>query len=235
MSVWISNNLLNVNWTSHLSFIPNIPAHYSVFSRNCAIKSTFSGLNYFCQSVLLHKYLYFMVKHGDKDQLCDFILKILVYGWKREVIFGTRVLYYLSQSLGGSLLESPWTALTWISSPNRSCSIWRDTPVRTCRGKQIFTWTPTTTSKQTKLTDTSVFTWTGTLYVASNHFKLCLTWLLMICEAVKRSGRTSRLVFQSNWVDVSCCIKKADGVVCQHTLKLHWDPLRHAGSSRLLI
>lgn len=46
-----------------------------------------------------------------RDQLCEFILKILVNLWRREVIFGTCVLFfarfYLSQSLGGSLLESP--------------------------------------------------------------------------------------------------------------------------------
>lgn len=41
---------------------------------------------------------------------------------------------YLSQSLWESLLESLWTDPTGISSPNRSCRIWRDTPARTCGG-----------------------------------------------------------------------------------------------------
>lgn len=63
--------------------------------------------------------------------LCDFIVKVSVNFWCD--------VNYLSQSLWGSLLGSPWTDLIWISSPSRSCSIGRDTPGRTCMGgKDIY-------------------------------------------------------------------------------------------------
>ncbi len=82
-----------------------------------------------------------------------FILKILLNQRKWKVKFVTAWILsdvnYLSQSPWGSLLESPWTDLTWISSPNRSCSIWRDTPVRTCGGNKYLPalWPPTQVNK----------------------------------------------------------------------------------------
>lgn len=84
---------------------------------------------------------------------------------------------YLSRSPWGSLPESPWTDLTWISSPNRSCSIWRDTPVRTCGGgEQTFTCTLTTKTNDTRphiwLPDTRVFAWTGFYVMLLLHCKM---------------------------------------------------------------
>lgn len=58
-----------------------------------------------------------------------------VYWCSRDVHICLRV-NYLSQSLWESLLESLWTDPTGISSPNRSCRIWRDTPARTCGGNK---------------------------------------------------------------------------------------------------
>lgn len=71
------------------------------------------------------------------NMFCDFILKFLIkrqhVSWSLgQLIFGG--LNYLCRSLWGSLLESPWTDLIWISSPNRSCRTWRDIPVHTCTG-----------------------------------------------------------------------------------------------------
>lgn len=82
-------------------------------------------------------------------QLCDFIVKISSLHLRRTSLFNVN---YLSQSPSGSLLGSPWTDPSWISSPNRSCSIWTDTPVHTCRedSKNIYFCAPTTeASKQT--------------------------------------------------------------------------------------
>lgn len=101
---------------------------------------------------------------------CDVIL-FWKYRWTRWGLGQLCYLFhlnYLSQSPWGSLLESPWTDLTWISSPSHSCSIWTDTPVHTCREEKTNIYLHSdlgnkqTTGTQLQIqSDTSVFTLMG--------------------------------------------------------------------------
>lgn len=187
-------------------------------------------------------------------QLCAFILKISLNQWKWQVTFVTAWLLfevnYLSQSPWGSLLESPWTDLTWISSPNRSCSIWRDTPVHTCRGNKYLPalWPQTRVNKcfksgfraQVCLHGQGVM-WCNKL-VASlpamcrQHFTVkASSHRLLKGFNTDRNQSDESISFQSNEVKVSCCINSrwACYGACSHTLKLH--SLQHSGPSHLLI